>query len=88
MESQVKITLPCSIGDKLYKLKDYKIIEYQVQKITVETKVTGEGVYHTIRLHLYGGVNVLGTFSIEDSELNTTYFFDKKDITKLIVDQL
>lgn len=88
MESQVKIKLPCSLGDKLYKLKDYKIVEYQVQKITVETKVTDMGTYHTIRIHLYGGVNMLDTFSIGESELNTTYFFDKKDITKLIVDQL
>lgn len=88
MESQITIPLPCSVGDKLYKLVDYKIVEYTVDKIKVESKVTDSfGVTSTIKIVIWSpGSSCTGT--IEAGDLGTRYFFDKKDITKLIVDQL
>lgn len=87
-ETQVTIDLPCKVGDKLYKLVDYRIVEYIVEKIKIEATVDNDfGVTRRVSIVTRAaGKSCTGT--IYEDDLNSSYFFSKKAITKKIVDQL
>lgn len=87
-EKQVIIDLPCKVGDKLYKLRDYAIIEYTVEKIKIEAIVSAEfGVSRKVRI-VVKSFNSSCSGTIEEDDINSSYFFSKKAITKLILNQL
>lgn len=88
MESQLDITLPCSLGDKLYALKEFEIKEYKVMRIKVQSSISDMGDYHKFEIQLQPMSSTGATFSIEEKDLGSKYFFDKKDIIKKVADQL
>lgn len=87
MESQLDITLPCSLGDKLYALKEFEIKEYKVMRMKVNSSISDMGEYHKFEIQLQP-ITSGATFSIEEKDLGSKYFFDKKDIIKKVADQL
>lgn len=87
-DKQVIIDLPCKVGDKLYKLTNYSIVEYTVEKIKIEAVVSAEfGVTRKVRI-VVKSFNSSCSGTIEEDDINSTYFFSKKAITKLIINQL
>lgn len=87
MESHLDITLPCSLGDKLYALKEFEIKEYQVMRMKIQSSISDMGEYHKFEIQLQP-VSSGASFSIEDKDLGRKYFFNKSDILKKVADQL
>lgn len=89
MERQVTITLPCSVGDLLYTLDKFQIKEYRVTGIKAVTKSVDAGDFTSCSIKIKStAYRQSMEMEIPTEKLGTEYFFDKKEITKLIVDQL
>lgn len=89
MERQITINLPCSVGDLLYTLDKFQIKEYKVTGIKAVTKVVDAGDFTTCAIKAKStAYRQSMEIEIAPEKLGTEFFFDKKEITKKIVDQL